>query len=63
MEFIALFVTILFWIFLFITAIGMVKPWWVLWFLDVSNRQSVLRYYGIITLLLGVAVVLMKKVS
>jgi len=55
MEFITLFVNILFWIFLFITAIGMVKPWWVLWFLDVSNRRSVLRYYGVIALLLGVA--------
>jgi hypothetical protein len=63
MEFIALFVKILFWIFLAITAVGMVKPWWVLWFLDVSNRRSVLRYYGIITLLLGLAVVLLKMVS
>ena len=41
-----------------ITAVGMVKPWWVLWFLDVSNRRSVLSYYGIIALLLGVAVML-----
>jgi hypothetical protein len=63
MEFIVLFVKILFWIFLFITAVGIVKPWWVLWFLDVSNRRSVLRYYGIITLLLGLAVVVLKMVS
>jgi len=62
MEFIALFVNILFWIFLVITAIGMVKPWWVLWFLDVSNRRSVLRYYGVIALLLGVAAWIMGKV-
>ena len=63
MEFIALFVKILFWIFLTITAISIVKPWWVLWFLDVSNRLSVLRYYGIIALLLGVAMWIMKMVS
>jgi hypothetical protein len=63
MEFIALFVNILFWIFLFVTAIGMVKPWWVLWFLDVSNRRSVLRYYGIIVLLLGAVILVMKMVS
>ncbi len=63
MEFITLFVNILFWIFLFVTAIGMVKPWWVLWFLDVSNRRSVLRYYGIIVLLLGAVILVMKMVS
>ena len=33
----------------------MIKPWWVLWFLDFKNRLSVLRYYGIITVLLGLA--------
>jgi len=62
MEFIAFFVNILFWIFLSITIIGMIKPWWVLWFLDFKNRLSVLRYYGIITLLLGVAMWILSEV-
>jgi len=62
MEFIALFLTILFWTFLFITLVGIARPWWVLWFLDMSNRLAVLKYYGVITLLLGVAVVIMKIV-
>jgi hypothetical protein len=47
MEFISLFLQILFWIFLAITLLGMIKPWWVLWFLDYKDRMSVLRYYGI----------------
>lgn len=62
MEFIAFFVPILFWIFLSVTLVGMIRPWWVLWFLDVSNRLAVLKYYGVITLMLGMAVLVMKSV-
>lgn len=58
MQFITNYLQILFWFFLTITILGMVKPWWVLWFLDFKNRLTVLRYYGTITLLLGVAALL-----
>lgn len=58
MEFITYYLQILFWVFLIITILGMVKPWWVLWFLDFKNRLTVLRIYGSITLLLGFAVLL-----
>ena len=58
---ISFFLNILFWIFLAITLLGMIKPWWVLWFLDFKNRLSVLRYYGLITLLLGIAVWLSRQ--
>jgi hypothetical protein len=61
MEFITNFLQILFWIFLAVTILGMVKPWWVLWFLDFKNRLTVLRIYGSITLLLGLAVLLTER--
>ncbi|MCK5701408.1 MAG: hypothetical protein KAI29_09655, partial [Cyclobacteriaceae bacterium] len=61
MEFILLFLKFLFWIFLSLTFLGMIKPWWVLWFLDFNNRLMVLRYYGIITVLLGLAVFVSKQ--
>ena len=62
MDFIQLFLQILFWLFLGITLSGLIKPWWVLWFLDFKNRLTVLRYYGIITLLLGLAVLVIKEI-
>jgi hypothetical protein len=61
MEFILLFLQFLFWVFLSITFLGMIRPWWVLWFLDFKNRLTVLKYYGAITLLLGVAVIVAKS--
>ena len=63
MDFIQLFLQILFWLFLGIALSGLIKPWWVLWFLDFKNRLTVLRYYGIITLLLGLAVLVIKKIN
>ncbi len=63
MEFITYYLQILFWIFLTTTIIGMVKPWWVLWFLDFKNRLTVLRIYGSITLLLGLAAVLALRLG
>jgi hypothetical protein len=62
MDFIQLFMQIIFWIFLGITLLGLIKPWWVFWFLDFKNRLTVLRYYGIITLLLGLAVLVVKEI-
>jgi hypothetical protein len=61
MEFISLFLQILFWIFLAITLLGMIKPWWVLWFLDYKDRMSVLRYYGTITFLLGLSILFVRQ--
>ncbi|MCK5704623.1 MAG: hypothetical protein KAI29_25900 [Cyclobacteriaceae bacterium] len=61
MEFILLFLNILFWIFLSITFLGMIKPWWGLWFLDFKNRLTVLRYYGAITVLLVLAILISKQ--
>jgi hypothetical protein len=58
MEFITYYLQILFWVFLPLTIVGMVKPWWVLWFLDFKNRLTVLRIYGSIALLLGLAALL-----
>ncbi|MCG8307400.1 MAG: hypothetical protein MI975_08405 [Cytophagales bacterium] len=55
METILLFLRILFRIFLVVTVLGMIRPWWVLWFLDFKNRLSVLKYYGSIAVLLGLA--------
>ena len=63
MEFISTLLQILFWIFLTITILGMIKPWWVLWFLDYKNRLSVLRHYGLITLLLGLALLLSRQLA
>lgn len=60
MELIATFLNFLFWIFLGITALGMIRPWWVLWFLDFKNRLTVLRFYGSISVLLGLATLLAK---
>jgi len=39
----------------------MIRPWWVLWFLDFNNRLMVLRYYGIIAVLLGLAVIVSNQ--
>lgn len=61
METISIFLHILFSFFLAITLLGMIKPWWVLWFLDFKNRLTVLMYYGIITLLLGLGVMLVRQ--
>jgi hypothetical protein len=63
MEIIALFLKILFWIFLTVTMLGMIKPWWVLWFLDFKNRLTVLKYYGMITLLLGICVLVSDQLK
>jgi len=63
MEIIALFLKILFWLFLGITLLGMIKPWWVLWFLDYKNRLSVLKYYGVITVLLGLAIIISEQLN
>lgn len=63
MDFIVLFINILFWIFLSITIIGMIRPWWVLWFLDMQNRLMVLRYYGFITVLLGLAMIVTGRMG
>ena len=51
----------LFWIFLGVTLLGMFRPWWVLWFLDRQNRLLVLKYFGSITALLGLAVLVAKQ--
>ena len=61
MQTIVLFLQLLFWIFLSVTILGMIKPWWVLWFLDFKNRLSVLKYYGTITLLLGLVLLISKQ--
>lgn len=61
METISIFLHILFSFFLAITLLGMIKPWWVLWFLDFKNRLTVLRYYGVIALLLGLGVILIRQ--
>lgn len=61
METISIILHILFSFFLTITLLGMIKPWWVLWYLDFKNRLTVLRYYGIITLLLGLGVTLVRQ--
>jgi hypothetical protein len=63
MEFLLLFLKLLFWIFLSITLLGMIKPWWVLWFLDFNNRLAVLKYYGVITVLLGFALLLARQLT
>jgi hypothetical protein len=57
------FLKILFWIFLAITLLGMIKPWWVLWFLDYKNRIHVLKYYGTITALLALALILARQLA
>ena len=41
-----LIILILMFIFLLFTLLGMVKPWYVLWWLDHQNRLKVLKYYG-----------------
>jgi len=61
MEFILIYLKILFWAFLSITFLGFIKPWWVLWFLDFHNRLAVLRYYGVIAMLLGLVIIISKQ--
>ncbi len=61
MDFMLFFLKILFWMFLSLTFLGMIKPWWVLWFMDFNNRLMVLKYYGIITVLLGLAIILFNQ--
>ena len=56
-----LLVKILFWTFFFLTVLGMLKPWWVLWFLDYKNRLTVLKYYGSLSLLLLVVLILLNQ--
>jgi hypothetical protein len=63
METILLFLRILFWVFLIITTLGMIKPWWVLWFLDYKNRIHVLKYYGSITVLLAIGIALAYRLT
>jgi hypothetical protein len=47
-------VTILAWLALFTTLVGMYKPWIVLWWVDIKNRKMVLKYYGVAVLVLFV---------
>lgn len=61
METIASFFNVLFWIFLVILITGLIKPWTVLWFLDLKNRKYVLTYYGNATLLLLVIKILLSN--
>jgi len=63
MELIYLIIKILFWIFLSLTFLGMIKPWWVLWFLDFKNRLTVLTYYGLLSLLLLVAMIMLRQLT
>jgi len=57
METIEAFFEALFWIFLFITLLGLIKPWTVLWFTDFKNRKYVLIFYGSAT---GLIFVILK---
>ncbi len=59
MEVINLLLKILFVVFLGATIAGLIKPWWVLWFLDFKNRLTVLRYYGLITLFLLITLLIL----
>ncbi len=52
MQTIASFFNALFWIFLLVLSMGMIKPWTVLWFLDKKNRKYVLLYYGTVVAIL-----------
>ena len=36
-----------FWIYGSCLLLGLIKPWWVLWWYDSANRYRVLRVYGI----------------
>ena len=38
--------------FLILVVLGLIKPWWVFWWSDFSNRIKVLSIYGIILVLL-----------
>lgn len=44
--------TILILILLMIMVAGLVKPWYVLWFLEKKNRLKVLKFFGTILLIL-----------
>jgi hypothetical protein len=34
---------------LFLTGVGLIKPWPMLWWRDVQNRRGILKLYGSIT--------------
>lgn len=55
-------VKILFWVFFLLLIVGLMKPWWVLWFLDFKNRLTVLKYYGGISLLLLLSLILLSYI-
>ncbi len=63
MTVIYLFIKILFVTFLGLTIAGMIKPWWVLWFMDFKNRITVLRYYGLLTLFLLLALIIIPHLE
>ena len=39
----------LIYLFLLIVILGLIRPWYVLWFIDRKNRWKVLKIYGLIT--------------
>lgn len=42
---------ILFWLSTLLVAIGLYKPWVVLWWKDQITRKLVLKYYGVLSLI------------
>jgi len=60
MAAIYLLINILFWCAVITLITGIIKPWFVLWFLDYKNRITVLKYYGTIALMLGIALIIIR---
>ncbi|HBH24042.1 MAG TPA: hypothetical protein DDY13_11545 [Cytophagales bacterium] len=63
MTTILIFCKILFGIFSMLTLIGLIRPWWVLWFLDEQNRWMVIKYYGRIALISGICILLLLQIT
>ncbi|MDH3708401.1 MAG: hypothetical protein OER04_00860 [Cyclobacteriaceae bacterium] len=47
-------------IFAIFTILGLIRPWWVLWWSALANRRKVLRYYGSTMLILLVIWLLIR---
>lgn len=48
---------------LFTLIMGMIQPWWVLWWTSKQNRILVLKYYGLPLLFLVVLYISLKLMS
>jgi hypothetical protein len=50
---------VLFYAVLIVVLLGMIRPWWVLWFMDRQHRWGVIKIWGSILITLGCILVVL----